>query len=215
MSQLLLPLSLPTVFSADNFVVSDCNEAAYNQLLNFTPQFTQSNHSMYLYGKKSSGKSHLASIWAGSNGAKVIAAYDIQPSDITTNLVVEDIENCNDERELFHLFNHCKDIGAYLLMTSSCLPSELPFTLPDLVSRLRGCPLATIQEPDDKLLSAVMRKQFSDRQLLLDDDLISYLIVRGERSFLSVNNIVEALDSQAFSEQKTITIPFAKRVLGY
>jgi chromosomal replication initiation ATPase DnaA len=129
--------------------------------------------------------------------------------------VVEDIEYCSDERALLHLFNHCKDIGANLLLTSACVPSELAFTLPDLTSRLRGCQVASIYPPDDMVIASIMRKQFSDRQLLVDDEVILYLTARMERTLANVKILVETLDKNALAEQKNITIPFVRRVLGY
>ena len=100
-------------------------------------------------------------------------------------------------------------------MTSSLVPSTLTFTLPDLTSRLRGCQLATINPPDDVLIAAVMRKQFADRQLLIDDEVISYLTARTQRTLADVKTLVETLDKNALAEQRNITIPFVKRTLDY
>jgi DnaA regulatory inactivator Hda len=212
MPQLPLPITLPESFSADNFLVSDCNREAYSKLTGW-PGWE--GHALYLCGKKGSGKSHLANIWAKRANAVIIPPDAINPASISGNCAVEDIEQCRDETSLLHLFNHCRDIGVYLLLTSTCIPSLLPFTLPDLTSRLRACPLALIQEPDDMVLSGAMRKQFSDRQLLVDDEVISYLTSRMERTLSSVKTLVETLDKISLAEQKTITIPFVRKTLGY
>ena len=193
MPQLPLPLSLPTVFSADNFFVSECNKAAYETVLDAK---NWQGHALYLHGKKGSGKSHLSALFS-------------------LGMVLENIETYPDETELFYIFNRCKENGEKLLITSSLLPQELPFILPDLTSRLRSCQLASINAPDDAVLSAVMRKQFADRQLLVDEAVITYLIPRIERSFAGVKNLVETLDANALAEQRNITTVFAKRVLGF
>jgi DnaA regulatory inactivator Hda len=208
MPQIPLPLSLPAIFLAENFFVSSCNKAAYDTVLG-----KWESHALYLYGQKGAGKSHLASIWAQKFGAEVVFCNAINHAEITGNIVVEDIENCADETALFHLFNHCKNSGTKLLMTSAILPSALPFSLPDLTSRLRACALASINEPDDELLGAVLRKQFADRQLLVDDAVIAYLLPRMERSFAGVTELVEKLDQNALAEQKNITVAFARKIL--
>ena len=216
MSQLPLPLSLPERFSADNFFISQFNEEAYETLLDKKKWLNNAQpHALYLYGEKGSGKSHLAHIWKQKTNAKIIPAHAIDPASVNGNCVVEDIEFCKDETALFHLFNHCKDIGVNLLLTSSILPSALPFSLPDLTSRLRGCQIAKIYPPDDILINKVMRKQFSDRQLLVDDEVISYITSRMERTFDNVKMLVETLDERALSEKKAITIPFVKQILNY
>lgn len=210
MSQFPLPLTLPEIFSAGNFFVSGCNEEAYEAVLN---QKNWQSHVLYLYGEQGSGKSHLAHIWKQKTKAVIMPVHDIFPSSVVGNCVVEDIEFCTDERGLLHLFNHCRDIGMKLLLTSGCAPSNLPFALPDLTSRLRGCQVATIYPPDDSLIAGVMRKQFADRQLLVDDEIISYLAARIERTLAKVKTLVEILDKNALSEQKKITIPFVKKLL--
>jgi DnaA regulatory inactivator Hda len=210
MLQLPLPLILPEIFSASNFFVSDCNEEAYEILLN---KKNWQEHALYLYGEKGSGKSHLAHIWKQKTNATIIPAHAINPASVTGNCIVEDIEFCSDERALLHLFNHCKDIDAKLLLTSSRIPSALSFTLPDLTSRLRGCQIASIYPADDMVIASVMRKQFSDRQLLVNDEVIFYLTSRMERTLANVKILVEALDNNALMQQKNITIPFVKQFL--
>lgn len=213
MPQLPLPLALPARFSADNFFISECNEEAYETLLdkkNWANNAQQ--HALYLYGEKGSGKSHLAHIWKQKTNSIIIPTHAINPASVNGNCVVEDIEFCTNETALLHLFNHCKDIGAKLLITSACTPSSLTFSLPDLTSRLRGCQIASIHPPDDVVIANVMRKQFSDRQLLVDDEVISYITARMERTFDNVKTLVEKLDKNALAEQKNITIPFVKKM---
>jgi chromosomal replication initiation ATPase DnaA len=212
MSQLALPLTLPEIFSEDNFFISDCNQEAYKTVLD---KKNWTAHALYLCGEKFSGKSHLAHIWKQQTNAEIVPINAINPSSINGNCVVESVEFCPDEIALLHLFNHCKDIGVMLLITSCKLPSELPFSLPDLTSRLRGCQLSKIYPPDDILIANVMRKQFSDRQLLVDDEVISYLVTHTERTLENAKKLVEAIDKKALSQQKNITVPFVKRELNY
>jgi len=212
MPQLPLPLNLPARFSADNFFVSECNEEAYETILN---KKNWQQHALYLHGQKGAGKSHIAYIWAQKEKASFIPYHNINPEAVGKNSVIEDIEFCTDETKLLHLFNHSRDIGAKLLITSSLLPSDLPFTLPDLTSRLRACQLAKINLPDDLLITNVMRKLFSDRQLLVDDEVINYLSTRVERTLESVKALVGKIDASALAQQKNITIPFVRKLLGY
>lgn len=212
MPQFTLPLSLPAVFSADNFFVSDSNQDAHAWITRW-PDWAA--HVLIISGPAGSGKSHLAHIWALRASAVVMAADGIAPERATTHVLVEDIELCKDERALFHLFNQCKENGVSLLLTSACEPSALPFTLPDLTSRLKAAPLAIIHAPDDAVIAAALRKQFTDRQLMVDDEVLSYIAARMERTLSGVTTVVATLDEQALAEQKNITIPFVKKILGY
>lgn len=215
MSQLPLKLVLPEVYSADNFFISSCNEEAYKAVMEEKNwENNAQKHALYLYGEKGSGKSHLARIWQEKTGAEVISAHNIKPASIRGNCIVEDVEKCTDEVALLHLFNHCKDIDVKLLITSALPATSLPFALPDLTSRLRGLQIASINPPDDALIAGVMRKQFADRQLLVDDEVITYLVTHTERTLESVKLLVEKLDRNALSEKRRITVPFVRKILS-
>lgn len=195
MSQYALNITLPPVFSSDNFFVSSCNEEAH-RWISAWPNWPA--HALLLYGPAGSGKSHLAAIWAARAKG---------------NMLVEDIERITDARQLLHLFNFTKENKASLLFTSAVPAAQLPFTLPDLTSRLLAIPAVAIGQPDDAVLAAAMRKQFADRQMKVDDDVIAYILPRMERSLAKAKDLVELLDREALAGKKSITIPFVKSVM--
>lgn len=211
MPQYTLPISLPPVYSEDNFFVSACNRDAHDWAMRW-PDWPAP--SLFLYGPVGAGKTHLGQLWAAR--ASAVTTHTIPtPESIRGNYLLEDIDRLNDERALFHLLNLIKETGHFLLLTSTVSPSQLPFTLPDLTSRLRALPAIGIAEPDDEVLAAVLRKQFADRQLKVEDDVIMYMLPRMERSFTAATNLVETLDATSLAEQRNITVPFLKRTLGY
>jgi chromosomal replication initiation ATPase DnaA len=210
MSQYVLPITLPPVFTEDNFVVSGCNQEAHEWILHW-PNWPA--HAFILYGSSGSGKSHLGQIWVKRSGAIVLPGVPGNP--INSNVLIEHMEKIGDEHALLHLLNFSKENGHYVLLTSSIPPKQLPFGLPDLTSRLLALPCAYIAPPDDEVLAAALRKQFADRQLKIEEEVIAYLVARIERSFTHIREIVEKLDTESMSEQKNLTIPFVKRVLNY
>ena len=56
-------------------------------------------------------------------------------------------------------------------------------------------------------------KQFADRQLKVDDDVIGFLLRRMERSFAAARAMVGAIDDLALAERRNITVPLVRRVL--
>lgn len=208
MSQYALGLSLPPVYSADNFFVSDCNRTAW-QWVESWPNW----QSLLLTGPEGSGKSHLGHIWAMRVGAFIASASELPDMPGNGHWLIEDIEQIPQERTLFHWFNAIREHGGSLLVTSMFTPKLLPFTLPDLTSRLRAIPSAHIDQPDDTMLGQSIRKQFADRQLKVEEDVISYMIPRMERSLTHAAQLVASIDALALAEGKTITIPFVKRLL--
>jgi chromosomal replication initiation ATPase DnaA len=203
--QLALALDHAESFARDDFLIGPSNESAFAMIERW-PDWPA--RALALAGPASSGKSHLASVWAAQSGARFLAARALGethlPSALTTGaLVVEDIADEGlDERALFHLLNLVREEGAWLLLTARSAPSQWRVALPDLASRLRAIPALTLAAPDDALLRAVIVKLFADRQLAVDEALVSYLVSRIERSFAAARAAVTALDQEALRRQR-------------
>ncbi len=213
MSQYALSLSLPAIFADENFTVSPSNSVAHQRVTSW-PSWPA--HGMYLYGPEGSGKSHLGHIWARQAAAQILRAQALDSAQIAYmdgNWLIEDIQHIADQKALFHLHNHLKEQGQYLLLTGNVAASLLPLDLPDLTSRIRALPAANITEADDHTVAAILRKQFADRQLKVDEELIAYLLPRIDRSYNKINELISSLDQQALAGHKKLTIPFVRQIL--
>lgn len=170
-----------------------------------------------LTGPEDSGKSHLAAVWAQAAGARFLSARALEeasvPSALATGaLVVEDIAAGEfDEKVLFHLLNLAREQGAFVLLTARSAPAT--FAIRDLASRLKALPVVAIMPPDDALLRAVLVKLFADRQLSVDEGLISYVATRIERSFAAARAVVARLDQEAMRHKRPLTRALAVEVL--
>lgn len=100
-----------------------------------------------------------------------------------------------------------------MLLTTRAAPSHVEFAIPDLASRLRAAPCASIESPDDTLLQSIIVKMFADRQLSIGEDVLKYIIPRMERSFISASDIVAKSDALALSKQRAISISIIRDVL--
>lgn len=176
------------------------------------------SHTIAIIGPEGSGKSHLASIWAQMSGARVLSARALNtatlPEALATGALV--LENCGegglDERALFHLLNLVREQEAYLLLTGRLAPVLWGVALPDLESRLRAVPAVAMSMPDDALLRAVMVKLFADRQLAVDESLVSYLLARVGRSFAALQEAVRTLDREALQRKRPVNRALASEL---
>ncbi len=198
--QLLLALDHAESFAREDFLSGPSNGTALG-LIDRWPDWP--DRIVALIGPEGSGKSHLASIWAGRAGARTIAARSLARIDLPTAfatgaLVVEDLEPGGfDELALFHLLNLAREEGASVLITSRTAPAAFEVGIRDLASRLRAIPVVTVAPPDDALLRALIVKLSADRQLVLDEALVSYLANRIERSFAAARAAVSRLDEES------------------
>jgi chromosomal replication initiation ATPase DnaA len=130
-------------------------------------------------------------------------------------VLIEDADrNGFDDRTLFHIINNVRQHGHTLLITSRLWPMSWPVELADLRSRLKAATVVEIGEPDDELLSQVIVKLFSDRQLFVEDRLVAYMVARMERSLEAAQTLVERLDRLALARGSRITRTLAQEVLG-
>jgi chromosomal replication initiation ATPase DnaA len=78
---------------------------------------------------------------------------------------------------------------------------------------LRAVPFVSLGAPDDALLRALLLKLFADRQLAVDENLVTYLATRIERSFVAARAAVEALDREALRLKRPVTRALASETL--
>lgn len=171
-----------------------------------------------LVGPVGCGKSHLASIWR--ENAHAVSIDPVVGSDAALQaashpVLFEDADRREfDDTELFHVINSVRENGKSLLMTARTLPSAWDVTLPDLRSRLKAATVVEIGEPDEELLCEVLMKLFSDRQVAVEDKLISYIAARMERSTEAARRIVDTLDRLALSRRVKINRALVAEVLS-
>lgn len=214
--QLAFALPHAESLSRDNFLEGPANAAAL-ALIEAWPDWP--NRIMLLVGPEGSGKSHLAAIWAEQSGARSTTAHALTAAAVpgalaTGALVVEDLKGLRyDERALFHLMNLAREDQAFVLITARLPPSASDIELRDLRSRLRAVPVVTLMPPDDQLFRALIVKFCADRQLIIDESVVSYLANRLERSFAAARHAVELLDAEALRLGRPVTRALAAELL--
>jgi len=214
--QLAFALPHAESLTRDNFLEGPANAAGL-ALIDSWPEWP--NRIMLLVGPEGSGKSHLAAIWAEQAGARSTTAHALTAAAVpgalaTGALVVEDLRSSDfDDRALFHLMNLAREDGAFVLVTAREPPSAFQIELRDLRSRLRAIPAVSLLPPDDQLFRALIVKFCADRQLAVDETVVSYLATRIERSYAAARQAVERLDAEALRLGRPVSRALAAELL--
>ncbi|WP_458756197.1 chromosomal replication initiator DnaA [Afipia sp. TerB] len=214
--QLAFALPHAESLSRDDFLEGPGNAQALALIENW-PDWP--NRVMMMVGPEGSGKSHLAAIWAAESGARTMAAHALTPANVpgalaTGALVVEHLEPGSfDERALFHLLNLAREEEAFVLMTGRLPPSAHTVELRDAGSRLRALPVVTLTPPDDQMLRALIVKFCADRQMTVDESVVSFLASRIERSVVAARRTVELLDTESLRLRRPVTRALASEIL--
>ncbi len=220
--QLTLKLPFRPALAREDFAVADCNALAVGWIDRW-PDWPGAG--LVLHGAEGSGKSHLAAVWRAGSGA---GALDEGALDLTAGralaerggaLLLEDVDARLAavpawQEALLHLYNAVCLSGGSLLLTARSRPRAWPVDLPDLRSRMAALPAAEIALPDDGLLETVLRKQFGDRQLPVQPELIRYVLPRIERSFSAIREFVERIDRLALERRRKINRDLAAELFG-
>ena len=200
----------------DDFLAAPCNEDALAWVRRW-PDWP--GVGLALYGPDGSGKSHLGAIWRQRAGAQPIGARKLTRDRVPEMLaqgsfwLIDPADGLADETALFHLINALGEARGGLLLASRQAPARWTVDLPDLRSRLAVLPAVGIGKPDDTLMAAVLVKLFADRQLLIEQEVVAYLLPRIERSFDAARRLVAEADAAALAGGRAVTIPLLRGLL--
>jgi chromosomal replication initiation ATPase DnaA len=213
--QLVFELPHRAAMGLEDFLVSDSNAAAV-ALIDRWPDWPIG--AAILVGPAGSGKTHLANVWQLRAAATSYAASSLNRDGVPNvasagAVIIENIETLSDEAALFHLLNLVREQRLQVLLTTDTAPGDLEIKLPDLHSRLKALPLASIEAPDDALLRAVLVKLFADRQLSVEPHIVDFVLVRMERSMSAAERFVAEADRQALVLQRRVTRTIAAGAL--
>jgi hypothetical protein len=116
-----------------------------------------------------------------------------------------------DEAELFHRWNRAQEERLPLLIVGGEPPWEI--ALPDLRSRLGAALQLEIAAPDDALAGELILALAEERGLPLGHEAAAYLVPRAERSYLSLEKLVEAIDRLSLERKAPPTLAIWRAAL--
>lgn len=215
-----LPLPHDEAMSADDFMIAASNREAAGWLDKW-PEWP--SHCLVIHGPSGSGKTHLTRMWLARSRGKQVTPDELTAQDagslIVSNrhIAIDDAGkiagDAAGEEALFHLYNLLREMKGFLLLTAPQAPAHWRIGLADLRSRLAAAPAVAIAAPDDELLSALIIKQFRDRQIDIGTDVIAYILPRITRTPAAIRTLVTSLDRASLAEGRGITVALARRVL--
>ncbi len=208
--QLTLDLAYRPALGMADFVIAPGNRDAVAWVDRW-PDWP--SHALAIHGPKGSGKTHLAHVWQARSQALFLDAPPAVDAPLPAAIVL-DAPHGWPEAALLHLYNRVREASGHLLIVSEAPPARWPVALPDLASRLASIPAVALAAPDDDLLVAVMAKQFADRGLEVNEDVLRYVASRVERSFAAAAEVVAQIDRAALAQQRKVTLALARECVA-
>jgi DnaA family protein len=184
----------------------------------------------FLHGPAEVGKSHLLQAACQQRAGRVAYLPLAELGSADPQALLADLERCaclaiDDlhavlpeprwEEALFHLVNRCRESGCQLLLAARRPPADLGVQLPDLRSRLAGGLTWALPPQDDAERLRILALRAARRGLPLSPAVLEYLGRRASRSLRELLAILERLDVASLREQRSITVPLVRRIMGW
>ncbi len=215
LNQLLLNFDYKQNFKDDDFYVSESNFHAF-KLIDTWPKWEK--NFLNITGDKYSGKTHLTNIFLKRFKGVKIDAHSLDDQKIKRlkiheNIILDNFDPKINEKLVYTLFNIIDQDNKYLIINSIIPITKMKFRLADLTSRAKNCLIVQIDKPDDDLMFALILKNFSDRQIIVDKKLIDFIIKRVDRSYSKIFEFIYKIDEISLKKKKPIDFKTIKEVL--
>ena len=214
-NQLILKFPSHQAYKKEDFYVSPSNQEAYD-FINSWPKWIK--RTVNILGPSGSGKSHLASILKSKISSLQIEANNLNDETFfkfktKEVLIIENLNASVSENLLFSLWNVALQDNKYLLITSTKPISSFKFKLRDLISRVTSSLIIGINLPSDDLISVILAKNFSDKQIKVEKKHIDYIIKRIDRSYEKISQFILTLDKYSLKKRSPFGLKLIKEVL--
>ena len=213
--QLILKFPSHQAYKKEDFYVSPSNQEAYD-FINSWPKWIK--QTINIFGPSGSGKSHLASILKSKTSCLQIETKKLSDEiffkfKTKETLIIENLDRKVSEKLLFSLWNIALQDNKYLLITSKQPINSVKFKLRDLTSRVTSSLIIGINLPSDDLISAILAKNFSDKQIKVEKKHIDYIIKRIDRSYEKISQFILTLDKYSLKKGSPFGLKLIKEVL--
>lgn len=208
-AQLVLPLPRhPPRYDRDAFLIAPTNETAWRAAQAW---LASTEPSLIICGPPGCGKTHLATILANGSG-RFLDWRDAAAGD--GDLAIFDHLPADNPKRFLAALEERANGGVRTVLVGRGHPGEWAGGLKDLRTRLEAIPRASLDQPDEPLLRAVMVKAFGDRQIAVDAAVIEYAAPRLPRKFAAALAFVARADEEAARRKKKITVALAKEIVA-
>jgi len=213
--QLILKFPSDKNYSKEDFFVTSSNKEAYD-FINSWPKWVK--RIVNIFGPPGSGKTHITSILKSKT-----SVLETESNLLNDNiffkfktkeaLIIKNLNENISEKLFFSLWNTVIQDNKYLLITSIDPISTYKLKLLDLKSRIRSCMSIRIKLPSDELISVILAKNFSDKQIAVEKKHIDYIIKRIDRSYEKISQFISILDRYSLKKASPLNLKLIKEVL--
>ena len=214
--QLLLKFPSKQAYLKEDFYVSSSNNEAF-KLIESWPKWIKKT--VNIFGPQGSGKTHLISMLKNKT-----STIDVDSTQVTDQiffefklkevLIIENLKENISENLLYTLYNVAQQDNKYFVLTSREPINKFNFKSMDLKSRVNSTTIIGIDLPSDELISVILSKSFSDKQIKVEKKHIDYIIKRIDRSYEKISQFISTIDKYSLKKGSPFSLKLIKEVLN-
>ena len=237
--QFILDFPSRPEYSFSNFVVSEGSKIAFDAALQFCTEASPLFNTLYLFGGKNLGKTHLlisignqsASMGkkalyvhgldfirktdANANGSSGEFISILSNTDLFLLDAVDHIANQPASQEkLYLIFNSLVEKGRKIAFAGNCNPANLENTESYLTSRFQWGMSTELKSIDDNTTAKIITKLAKDIGLIIPDKVVDYLLTRIPRDFMSIKHAIAKVNHESYIQKKKVTVSLARTTLN-
>ena len=228
-------------YTFDSFVVGGGNRFAHAVSLAVAEVPAKAYNPLFIYGGVGLGKTHLMhaighyahELYPDMNIVYITSEdfTNMLISAMQTNqtqefrekfrsadiLMVDDIQfiagKNSTQEEFFHTFNHLREAGKQIVMTSDKPPKEIQRLEERLCSRFEGGLIADIQRPEFETRLAILRKKADFENIIVGDDILELIAEKIDTNVRELEGSLTRLTAYSALSNRPIDIQLACEAL--
>ena len=208
-----LGLTTASEASFETFFVGE-NEIALNRV--------RQGERVWLFGERATGKSHvLRSLKREMSDARYITEHppSLDEDLVSPLLLIDDIDQLcgveENEYALFAVYEATDFTKTRWVVSAHGAPNEVSFLYRDLASRMSLFERVELMPVPESSRANLLKFWANDRAIGITDDVIQFLLDRIPRTQESLWDSLQKLDRSSMLENRTLTIPFVREVMGF
>lgn len=228
--QLLLGVKPDLDTSFDNFKFAAANRQLERYLRE--SMVNQGGQLLYLWGRKSSGKSHLLQALCNEFTTRGLSCIylPLRTPEFSNPAFLKGLESlhlvCLDDLEavltnplwenaLFSFYNRIRDTQTSLFITARAPVHQASVDLPDLRSRLQQAIVFQLSELKDSEKASLVKSRALQMGIELSDTVVDFIMLRSNREVPELLALIARLDQKSLEQKRKITVPLIKQVMGW
>jgi len=133
-------------------------------------------------------------------------------------LIVDDMQELvgmkGTQNAFFHIFNHLRQNGKHIIMTSDRPPVSLQGMEDRLITRFKSGLMAEMEKPEESLRRSILHSIVKHDGLNIPDVVLDYISRNVNNSVRELEGIIHSLLAYSVVYGKDVDLEFAKRILS-